>query len=64
MPQNCNVCVLRFDAAHLHLPEALAEAGENEPDGMALGRVVIIIAGLAMVFIAIVVWFVSQMPEK
>jgi hypothetical protein len=64
MPHNRSVGVLRFDAEHLHLPEALAEAGENEPDGMVPGRVVIVIAGLAIVFIAIIAWFVSQMPEK
>lgn len=64
MPHNRSVGVLRFDAEHLHLPEALAEAGENEPDGMAPGWVVTIITGLAMVFIAIIAWFVSQMPEK
>ncbi|MCI0554410.1 MAG: hypothetical protein L0287_25975 [Anaerolineae bacterium] len=64
MPHNRSVGVLRFDAEHLHLPEALAEAGENEPDGMAPGRVVVVITGLAMVFIAIIAWFVSQMPEK
>ncbi len=64
MPHNRSVGVLRFDAEHLHLPEALAEAGENEPDGMAPGRVVMVIAGLAMVFIVIIAWFVSQMPEK
>jgi len=64
MPHNRSVGVLRFDAEHLHLPEALAEAGENEPDGILPGRVVIIITGLALVFIAIIAWLVSQMPEK
>ncbi len=64
MPHNRSVGVLRFDAEHLHLPEALAEAGESEPDGIAPGRVMMVITGLAMVFIAIIAWFVSQMPEK
>lgn len=64
MPHNRSVGVLRFDAEHLHLPEALAEAGENEPNGMMPGRVVMVITGLAIVFIAIIAWFVSQMPDK
>jgi len=64
MPHNRSVGVLRFDAEHLHLPEALAEAGENEPNGILPGRVVMVVAGLAMVFIAIIAWFVSQMPDK
>jgi hypothetical protein len=63
-PPHSPVGVLRFDAEHLHLPDALAEAGENEPSGMAPGRVVMTIAGLAIVFIAIIAWLVSQMPEK
>jgi len=56
--------VLRFDPDGLHLPEALAEAGETEPNGLMPGRVVLVIATLAIVFISIMAWFVSQMPEK
>src|SRR5262245_35566548 len=56
--------VLRLDSKGWRLPEALAEAGETELDGLRPGRVVSVIAILAVVFIAIMAWFVSQMPEK
>src|SRR5215510_9426328 len=56
--------VLRFDSEGLRLPEALAEAGETESNGLKPGWVVSAIAILAVVFIAIIAWFVSQMPEK
>ena len=56
--------VLRFDSEGWRLPEALAEAGETESNGLLPGRVVSVIAILAIVFIAIMAWFVSQMPEK
>jgi hypothetical protein len=57
--------ILRFDSEGWRLPEALAEeAGEVESNGIMPGRVVSVIAILAVVFIAIMAWFVSQMPEK
>ncbi len=56
--------VLRFETQEYRLPEALAEAGETESNGVAPGRVVMVIATLAIVFIAIMAWFVSQMQEK
>ncbi len=56
--------VMRLDSGGLHLPEALAEAGENESNSLMPGRVVMIIVGLAIVFISIMAWFVSKMPEK
>jgi hypothetical protein len=56
--------VLRFDSEGLRLPEALAEAGETESNGLKPGWVVSVIAILAVVFIAIIAWFVSQLPEK
>ena len=56
--------VLRFDSEGWRLPEALAEAGETESNGLKPGWVVSVIAILAVVFIAIMAWFVSQMPEK
>jgi hypothetical protein len=56
--------VLRLDADGWRLPEALAEAGETESNGLKPGWVVSLIAILAVVFIAIMAWFVSQMPEK
>jgi hypothetical protein len=56
--------VLLFDSKGWRLPEALAEAGETESNGLKPGWVVSVIAILAVVFIAIMAWFVSQMPEK
>ena len=56
--------VLRFDSEGWRLPEALAEAGETESNDLRSGRVVWVITILAIVFIAIMAWFVSQMPEK
>lgn len=56
--------VRRFDSNEIHLPEALAEAGEAESHGLMPGRVVLIIVFLAIVFISIMAWFVSRMPEK
>jgi hypothetical protein len=57
--------ILRFDSEGWRLPEALAEAGETEEsNGLLPGRVVSVIAILAVVFIVIIAWFVSQMPEK
>ncbi len=56
--------VILFDSEEWRLPEALAEAGETESKGLKPGRVVSVIAILAVVFIAIIAWFVSQMPEK
>ncbi len=63
-PRNKNAGILRFEAQKWRLPEALAEAGETEREGLAPGRVVIVIATLAILFIAIIAWFVSQMPNK
>jgi hypothetical protein len=55
---------MRFDSEEFRLPEALAEAGETEAAGPKPWRVVLVITILAVVYIAIIAWFVSQMPEK
>ncbi len=60
MPHHNHAGILRFEAENLHLPEALAEAGETESNSL----VVIVITTLAIAFIAIIAWFVSQMPGK
>lgn len=54
--------VLRLEDESWRLPEALTEAGEAESNGLAPGRVVIVITTLAIIFIAIIAWFVSRMP--
>lgn len=64
MPHNNHAGILRFEAENLHLPEALAEAGETESNSLMPGRVVIVITTLAIAFIAVIAWFVSQMPGK
>jgi hypothetical protein len=56
--------IRRFSSEGLRLPEALAEAGETESDGLMPGRVVSVITIVAVIFISIMAWFVSQMPEK
>src|SRR5262245_17484784 len=56
--------VLRFDQDGWRLPKGLAEASETEPNGLMPGPVVLVIAALAIIFISIMAWFVSQMPEK
>jgi hypothetical protein len=57
--------ILRFDSEGWRLPEALAEeARESESNGVMPGRVVTVISILAIIFIVIMAWFVSQMPAK
>jgi hypothetical protein len=56
--------ILRFEDEHLHLPEGLAEAGDTEAEGLLPGRVVIVITLLAIIYIVIIAWFVSQLPER
>ncbi len=59
--------ILRPGSGYLRLPDALAEAGETEADDSPVwmpGRIVLTITALAVVFIAIIAWFVSQMPVK
>ncbi len=51
----------------LRLPPALAEVSEVEeesPNGWLPGPIVLIITGIAIVFISLLTWLVSQMPEK
>jgi hypothetical protein len=62
--ENHHAGVLRFDSEEWRLPEALAEASETGSTDFMPGRVMLIITILAIVFIAIMAWFVSQMPEK
>lgn len=56
--------VLRFDSDGSRLPKGLAEASETESNGLMPGPVVLVIAALAIIFISIMAWFVSQMPKK
>lgn len=59
--------MLRLKADTLRLPSALAEAsetGESGQSGMMPGRVVLTITAAAIVFIAVITWFISRMPGK
>jgi len=62
-PHNGNSGILRQDAAAFRLPNALAEAGEQESHDWMPGGFVILVVGLAILFIAIIAWQVSLMPE-
>jgi hypothetical protein len=57
--------ILRIDSDAYHLPEAFVEAGDIESnDHLLPGRVMLTITLLAIAFISIMAWFVSQMPNK
>jgi hypothetical protein len=58
-----NIGILRQDNAKFRLPNALADAGEGESGGWLPSRLVLSIIVLAVIFIAIIAWLVSEMPE-
>ena len=47
-----------------HLPTALAEASEHNEHGWLPSALVITITLMAILFIAIITWFISRMPGK
>jgi hypothetical protein len=53
---------LRQDTKGMHLPDALIEATGAERS--APGSFMLLIVALAVIFIATITWFVSNMPEK
>jgi hypothetical protein len=53
-----------MDPQGWRLPESLAEAGESGSTNIMPGRIMLTITILAVIFIAIMTWFVSQMPKK
>ena len=55
--------VIRPDTGDLHLSADLAERGEGRQTKPP-PRVMLVIIALALVFIAIITYFVSQMPPK
>lgn len=59
-PSN-NSGILRQDVAAFRLPQALAEAGEQEHRDWMPGGFVFFVVFLAILFIAIVAWHVSDM---
>ncbi len=56
--------ILRPNTGQLKLPDSLVEAGDNKPHKLMPGPFMLTIALLAVIFIAIIAWFVSQMPGK
>ncbi|MCI0659558.1 MAG: hypothetical protein L0220_00635 [Acidobacteria bacterium] len=56
--------MLRPDNQGLHLPGALIEASGARHEGSAPGRFMVLIVSVAVIFISIITWFVSDMPER
>lgn len=54
--------ILRQDVAAFRLPNALAEIGEREQRDWIPSGFVIFVVALAILFIAIIAWHVSEMP--
>ncbi|MEO6724706.1 MAG: hypothetical protein ABIP14_05340 [Blastocatellia bacterium] len=63
VPDNDASGVLRLGKSS-HLPTALAEASEHNEHGWLPGLMVTTITLMAVLFIAIITWFISQMPGK
>jgi len=59
---NGNQGILRQDGDKLRLPTALADAGESENEGLMPSGLAFFIIILAVAFIAIVAWQISEMP--
>lgn len=55
--------ILRADDSRFRLPSALAEVGELETTGWMPSRFVLLVVAMAIIFIVIVAWQVSQMPD-
>ena len=54
--------VMRPDTGSLRVPSDLSD--EDNSRSLLPNKVVLVIALLALVFIAIIAWFVSRMPPK
>jgi len=55
--------IIRPETGNLHMPSGLAESGEGRQANTP-PKVMLIIITLALLFIAIITYFVSQMPPK
>ena len=61
-PERNGAGIIRPDTGKLHMPSGLAESGDgqqNSPPG-----VMVVIITLALIFITIITYLVSQMPPK
>jgi hypothetical protein len=59
---NNNLGIMRSDAERS--PKAVEGAGDEKPSALLPGRIMLTIMVLALIFIAIITWFVSRMPAK
>jgi hypothetical protein len=55
--------IIRPDTGNLHIPAHLAETG-NGQQTTRLPGVILVIITLALIFIAIITYFVANMPSK
>lgn len=55
--------IIRPNTGAFRLPADLNELGSEKSNGQP-ARIVYVIIGLALTFIAIITWFVAQMPDK
>lgn len=55
--------IIRPDTGDLHMPSDLTEPGYGQQTNVP-PRVMLVIITLALIFIAIITYFVSQMPKK
>lgn len=56
--------IIRPDTGDLHMPSGLVESGGGGQQTNSPPRVMLVIITLALVFIAIIAYLVSQMPKK
>jgi len=55
--------ILRQETRELHLPDALAEAGDQSQSRLLPGPIMTIIIIVTVILISIIAWMVSRMPE-
>jgi hypothetical protein len=61
--QSSDAGIIRPNTGDLHMPSDLAEAGYGQK-GTGPPRVMLVIITIALIFIAIITYLVSQMPKK
>lgn len=55
--------IIRPNTGDLHMPSGFVETGDGQQTNR-LPRVILVIITLALIFIAIITYFVAQMPPK
>jgi len=61
--QSSSAGIIRPNTGDLHMPSGFVEAGDGQQTNSP-PRVMLVIITLALVFIAIITYFVTQMPKK